>query len=66
MLTWITANAVTLITAAVVLCLIGGAAVALIKEKKSKTGVCCGNCAVCGAACTYAKKEKDPDRAHSA
>ena len=55
MFEWIANNAVTLAVIAVLLVIVGTAVFALIKEKKSKKGVCSGNCASCGMGCSYKK-----------
>ena len=57
MLTWITENAVTIITALVLGVAIGIAVFSLKKEIKNKAGGCTGNCATCGMGCSENKKK---------
>ncbi len=51
MLAWISQHAVTILTLAVILLLVGAAVFSLVKDKKRKKGGCTGNCATCGMAC---------------
>ena len=57
MFVWLADNAVTVITAAVILVLVGIAVAVLLTEKKNKKGGCTGNCATCGIGCSYEKKK---------
>ena len=58
MFAWIADNAVTIITVAVILVLIGVAVFVILKDKKNKKGGCTGNCATCGMRCSYAENSK--------
>ena len=57
MIGWIAANAVTIITVAVLLVIVGIAVFVLLKDKK-RGGVCTGNCATCSMACSHGNKSK--------
>ena len=57
MFVWIADNAVTLITAAVVLAAIAVAVITLVRDKKRGSGGCSGNCAACGMCCRNGKKQ---------
>ncbi len=58
MFVWLADNAVTLITIAVIMALVGIAVFALVKEKKDKTGSCAENSPKCGMGCSYGKKHE--------
>ncbi|MBO4769289.1 MAG: FeoB-associated Cys-rich membrane protein [Clostridia bacterium] len=58
MFAWIADNAATIIAIIIVLLLIGIAVLSIIRDKKSKKGVCTGNCSTCGMSCSYSKKRK--------
>ena len=57
MFAWISDNAATVITVAVLLVVIGIAVFSLLKGKKHESGGCTGNCATCGMNCSYGKKQ---------
>ena len=57
MIAWITENIVAVIALAVILLAVGAAVFVLVKDKKSKKGVCTGNCAACGMNCSYHEKQ---------
>ncbi len=57
MFEWIANNAVTIITVAVLLVIVGIAVFVLVKDKK-RGGVCTGNCATCRAACSHGNRAK--------
>ena len=56
MFAWISENAATIITSAVLLVAVGAALFSLLKDKKKKAGGCTGNCASCGMCCSCGKK----------
>ena len=58
MLAWIAENAVTIITIAVVLIVIGAAVFSLVREKKKNPGGCTGNCAACKMGCSCGVNKK--------
>ena len=58
MFAWIAENAVTILVTAVLLFAVGAAVFSLVKEKKSRSGGCTGNCASCGMGCSYRDKKE--------
>ena len=57
MFAWIADNALTIAVIAVILAVIGIAVASLVKDKKSHSGGCTGNCASCSMGCSYCKKQ---------
>ncbi len=58
MFAWIADNAVTIIAIVLVLLIAGLAVFSLVKDKKSGSGGCTGNCATCRMGCSGNKNRK--------